>query len=175
MKTKSWLFIAYTLVVFSLGYMTRMSVHKCTPQGGSVDTSYTDTTEYLTWEFGSYYDTTVNAEIIQNGEIDNGSDSDVGGQDDDPCGCKGKTARARVDYEDGEVLEVSFDYDKELFDIIRSPAPRPIRTNFITREITLRDTVYIENDYWISPKVAFGCGLALGIYGTIQIASAFGG
>ena len=150
------------LIAFCLGYLTRMQVHVCTPTLPiSIDTSYTDTSTVTTWDFSLPEDTTVSAVITY--EDDNVGESNPTYDDSN----KGKKATTKIEYPDREILEITYSYDTELFKVRRSPAPRPIRTAFITREIT---TIVPEvRARWDRPKLLFGAGCLTGSVITIII------
>ena len=154
------------LIAFCLGYLTRMQVHVCTPTLPiSIDTSYTDTSTVTTWDFSLPEDTTVSAVITY--EDDNVGESVGESVGDDEKPGTGKNASTRISYADGTDLEIVYSYDQELFNVRYTPAPRPIQTNFITREITI--IVPEVRARWDRPKLLFGAGCLTGSVITIIV------
>ncbi|MDF1513560.1 MAG: hypothetical protein P1S60_07110 [Anaerolineae bacterium] len=131
-------------------------VHDCAPDiPPEPDTTYTRDS-LTTWVFPAYSDTTVPAEITYEG-------NDVGenaGDNLDEGTSEGKNAGTTIKYEDGEILEITYSYDTELFSVRREPAPRPITTHFVTREIT--KYVSEPRSKWDNPKLMFGAGCVTG-------------
>lgn len=164
MKNVKWV-VLLILIVFALGFITGREVYKCAPLiPFSADTTVTDTTIW-TWEYPAYSDTTVPA-VITYEEV-----GDTTGNDPEPG--TGKNASTRIEYEDGEVLDISYSYDTALFDVRRNLAPRSIQTHFITREI--KEYIPIPRAKWDKPEITFGAGCVVGAAVVLLTASALGG
>jgi len=164
---KYWILVF--LVAFTLGYLTRMQVHECASPGTvSSDTVSTDTNTVTTWDFSLPDDTTVSAIITydEEGELDTTA-IPGGNHEHDEKPSTGKNATTKIKYDNGDILEISYSYDKELFDVRRNLAPRPIQTHFITREITT--IVPEERAPWDKPRLLFGAGCLTGSVITIAI------
>ena len=162
MKNLKWV-ILFFLIAFALGFITGRIVYKCAPPVPfSSDTTVTDTTIW-TWDYPEYSDTTV-AAIITYEEVYAGND---------PEPSTGKNASTRIKYENGDVLEIDYSYDTELFNVRRDLAPRSIQTHFITREI--KEYIEIPRPVWDKPAITFGAGCIVGAGIILLTVNALGG
>jgi len=164
MKNIKWVVLLF-LIAYALGFFTAKEVYKCDPVTPiSSDTTETDST-VIAWEYTEYSDTTVAAIITyeENSQEDG----------DDEAGTSGKIASTRIEHQSGDILEISYSYDSELFSVGYTPAPRPIRTNFITREIKIY--IPVERKLWDKPKLLFGAGCVTGATVILLTAMALGG
>ena len=91
----------------------------------------------------------------------------------DPEPSTGKNASTRIKYENGDVLEIDYSYDTELFNVRRDLAPRSIQTHFITREI--KEYIPIPRAWWDKPKITFGAGCIVGAGIILLTVNALGG
>jgi len=156
MKNLKWV-ILFFLIAFALGFITGRMVYKCAPLVPfSSDTTVTDTTIW-TWDYPEYSDTTVAATITYE-EVYAG---------DDPEPSTGRIASTQIKYSDGDILDIAYKYDEEVFDVVFSRGPRSIQTHFITREI--KEYIPIPRAKWDKPEITFGAGCLTGSVITIIV------
>lgn len=167
-------YIVIFLVGFTLGILTFWQVHDCAPLDiSSSDTTDTVDSTVIQWTPPTESDTTVAATIIYREEVGDAGESveedlrlepreDIPGISEEPDEERsgGKHATARIEYENGDVVDITYSYDTELFDVRRSLAPRPVTTNFITREI--KEYVIEPRAPWDKPAITFGAGCVAG-------------